>query len=147
VIDWAPFCLSTSTWIEPDLPLIASISCCGVWIGCDKRPLSSKISTVLFDMFFVSSDKIAVVVLIRIFVVTIAVVLITWRQIGSVPTAGHTSATDANEWRGTNRWRLHARANNWLVEFPSSSISTKSAGVNVLWSSLSDGIGSRKAIE
>jgi hypothetical protein len=75
------------------------------------------------------------------------VALATWRQIGSVLTAGHTSVTDANDWRGTIRWRLHVRANNWLVEFPSSRISTKSAGVNVLWSVLFTALGSRKAIE
>jgi len=97
-------------------------------------------------MFVVTSDKITVVVLIRL-VVVISVVLTTWRQIRSVPTGGHTSATDANDWRGTKRWRLHVRAYNWLVEFLSSCTSTKSAGVNVLWSLLFDETGSRKAVK
>jgi len=141
----ASLCLSTSTWIEPDLPLIWSIGSCAVWIGFVKCSLSSGIGKVLFDIFVVTSDKITFVELIRS-VFVISVVLTISRQIGWVPTAGHTSATDANDWRGTNRWRLHVRANNWFVEFPSSSISTKSAGVNVLWSVLFEAIGSRKAI-
>jgi len=136
----APFCLSTSTWIEPDLPLIELICSCEGWTKCSLS------SIVLFDIFVVKSDKIITFVeLIRLATV-ITVVLAISRQIGWVPTGGHTSVTDANDWRGTNRWRLHVRANNWLVEFPSSSISTKSAGVNVLWSVLFEENGSRKAI-
>ncbi len=124
-----------------------SISCCGVWIGCVKCSLSSELTKFFFDKIVVLSDKIEFVVSIRL-VVIIVVVSGIWRQIGSVPTAGHTSETDANDWRGTKRWRVHVRANNWLVAFPSSRISAKSAGVNVLWLVLLVAeIGSRKAIE
>jgi len=145
VIVSLPLRLSTSTGLAPDLPRIASSSCWGVRIACAKCPWSPGISNVVF---VVELERFRFVVVLSKRVVWLIVVVF-WipRQIGSVATAGQISVTDANDWSGTKRWRVHVRANKSCVEFPSSVISTKSAGINVLWSVLFGEIGSRNAIE
>lgn len=138
---------SAWTWCTSvDLLRIMSISCSGVkadLFECSSWPRGTTITSE--PVGFVSV-KIASVELGRSLGISREVAFISW-QIGWVPTGGQTSVTDANDWRGTIRCKLHVRANSWLVEFPSSRISVKSAGENVLKSDWFVETGSRKAIE